>query len=45
MSVIRGSEIESRPGVAGGDPCIVHTRIPVWLLEQARRLAPRRLSY
>jgi uncharacterized protein (DUF433 family) len=30
--------IESRPGVAGGDPCIVRTRIPVWLLEQARRL-------
>lgn len=30
--------IESRPGVAGGDPCIVRTRIPVWLLEQAKRL-------
>jgi uncharacterized protein (DUF433 family) len=30
--------IESRPGVAGGDPCIVRTRIPVWLLEQARQL-------
>ena len=30
--------IESLPGVAGGDPCIVRTRIPVWLLEQARRL-------
>jgi len=30
--------VESRPGVAGGDPCIVRTRIPVWLLEQARRL-------
>ncbi|MBA3765825.1 MAG: DUF433 domain-containing protein [Acidobacteria bacterium] len=30
--------IESRPGVIGGDPCIVRTRIPVWLLEQARRL-------
>ena len=30
--------IESRPNVAGGDPCIVRTRIPVWLLEQARRL-------
>lgn len=38
MSVIRDSGIESRPGVAGGDPCIVRTRIPVWLLEQARRL-------
>jgi uncharacterized protein (DUF433 family) len=29
--------IESRPGVCGGEPCIVRTRIPVWLLEQARR--------
>lgn len=30
--------IESQPGVVGGDACIVRTRIPVWLLEQARRL-------
>jgi uncharacterized protein (DUF433 family) len=30
--------VDSRPGVCGGDPCIVRTRIPVWLLEQARRL-------
>lgn len=30
--------IESRPDVCGGDPCVVRTRIPVWLLEQARRL-------
>ena len=30
--------IESTPGVQGGDPCIVRTRIPVWVLEQARRL-------
>lgn len=30
--------IESRPGVCGGEPCIVRTRIPVWLLEQSRRL-------
>ncbi|MDE0141838.1 MAG: DUF433 domain-containing protein [Caldilineaceae bacterium SB0670_bin_27] len=30
--------IESRPGVLGGDPCIVRTRIPVWLLAQARIL-------
>ena len=30
--------IESHPDVVGGDPCIVRTRIPVWLLEQARRL-------
>src|SRR4051812_40631051 len=30
--------IESNPGVCGGEPCIVRTRIPVWLLEQARRV-------
>jgi uncharacterized protein (DUF433 family) len=30
--------IESRPGVCGGDPCIVRTRVTVWVLEQARRL-------
>lgn len=30
--------VESNPGVCGGDPCIVRTRIPVWALEQARRL-------
>ncbi len=30
--------IDSTPGVAGGEPCIVRTRIPVWLLAQARRL-------
>ena len=30
--------IESIPGVCGGEPCIVRTRIPVWVLEQARRL-------
>ena len=30
--------IESRKNVCGGEPCIVRTRIPVWLLEQARRL-------
>ncbi|MCZ6679801.1 MAG: DUF433 domain-containing protein [Candidatus Poribacteria bacterium] len=32
------SGIESRPGVCGGEPRIVRTRIPVWVLEQARRL-------
>ena len=32
------SGIESTSGVCGGDPCIVRTRIPVWVLEQARRL-------
>ncbi len=30
--------VESTPGVCGGEPCIVRTRIPVWVLEQARRL-------
>ena len=30
--------IESRPGVCGGVPCIVRTRIPVWVLEQSRRM-------
>ncbi|MGH9657230.1 MAG: DUF433 domain-containing protein [Bryobacteraceae bacterium] len=30
--------IDSRPDVCGGEPCIIRTRIPVWLLEQARRL-------
>jgi uncharacterized protein (DUF433 family) len=30
--------IESRPGVCGGEPCVTRTRIPVWALEQARRL-------
>lgn len=30
--------IDSVPGVCGGEPCIVRTRIPVWVLEQARRL-------
>ena len=30
--------VESTPGVSGGEPCIVRTRIPIWVLEQARRL-------
>jgi uncharacterized protein (DUF433 family) len=30
--------IESTPDVCGGEPRIVRTRIPVWILEQARRL-------
>ena len=30
--------VESSPGVCGGEPCIVRTRIPIWLLEQGRRL-------
>lgn len=30
--------IKNIPGVCGGEPCIVRTRIPVWVLEQARRM-------
>jgi len=30
--------VESTPGICGGDACIVRTRIPVWALEQWRRL-------
>jgi uncharacterized protein (DUF433 family) len=37
---VAGSQagIESHPGVVGGSACIRRTRIPVWVLEQARRL-------
>lgn len=28
--------IENRPDVCGGVPCVVRTRIPVWLLVKAR---------
>ena len=30
--------VESTPGACGGKPRVVRTRIPVWVLEQARRL-------
>ncbi len=30
--------IESIPAVCGGEPCIVRTRIPVWVLVQAKLL-------
>ena len=30
--------VDSRPGVSGGEACIVRTRIPVWLLVRARQL-------
>jgi uncharacterized protein (DUF433 family) len=30
--------IESNPNVCGGEPCIVRTRIPVWVLVRARSL-------
>lgn len=29
--------IESLPDVSGGEACVVHTRIPVWLLVRARQ--------
>src|SRR5437763_17090501 len=29
--------IESRADVCGGEPCILRTRIPVWVLERARQ--------
>ncbi len=30
--------IEDNPRVCGGEPCIVRTRIPIWILVQAKRL-------
>ena len=30
--------IEKTPGVSGGEACIVRTRIPVWVMENYRRL-------
>ena len=30
--------IDASPDISGGEPRIVRTRIPVWVLEQARRL-------
>lgn len=30
--------IDSNPHVCGGEPCIVRTRVPVWVLVQAKRL-------
>ncbi len=33
--------IESTPEVSGGEPCVLRTRIPVWLLERSRRLGVR----
>jgi len=30
--------VEANDNVCAGSPCIVRTRIPVWLLEQTRRL-------
>jgi uncharacterized protein (DUF433 family) len=30
--------IEVMPGICGGEPCISHTRIPVWVLVRAREI-------
>ncbi len=30
--------IDRDPAICGGDPCIVRTRIPVWVLAQSKRL-------
>src|SRR5262249_21725674 len=30
--------IDTDPRISGGEACIVRTRIPIWVLEQARRL-------
>ncbi len=30
--------IDKTPGVCGGEARVVRTRIPIWILEQARRL-------
>jgi uncharacterized protein (DUF433 family) len=30
--------IDATPGISGGEPCIVRTRIPVWLLVRASLL-------
>jgi uncharacterized protein (DUF433 family) len=30
--------IEKRPGVCGGDACVVRTRVPAWTLKRYRRL-------
>jgi uncharacterized protein (DUF433 family) len=32
------SRIEINPHVCGGEPCIARTRIPVWVLVQARKV-------
>jgi uncharacterized protein (DUF433 family) len=30
--------VESTPEICGGERCLVRTRVPAWVLEQARRL-------
>lgn len=38
MSTVESMAIRKTPGVCGGDACIRETRIPVWLIVNARRL-------
>ena len=37
--------IGSNPHVCGGEPCIVRTRVPVWVLVQAKRLGMSEATY
>jgi len=36
VGIFQGIAVD--PEVCGGDPCVARTRIPVWLLVQARKL-------
>ncbi len=38
MVILNQMKLEKSPNICGGAACIAGTRIPVWLLEQARRL-------
>jgi uncharacterized protein (DUF433 family) len=38
MAAVETPAIQKTPGVCGGDACIRRTRIPVWLIVNARRL-------
>jgi uncharacterized protein (DUF433 family) len=35
---VSSSGIKQTPKVCGGEACIANTRIPIWVLEQSRRL-------
>jgi uncharacterized protein (DUF433 family) len=36
--LLRDPGVESHSDVCGGEPCIVRTRIPIWVLVQCRQL-------
>src|SRR5262245_48999125 len=38
MTKLQESGIEADPEICGGEPRIVHTRISIWVLVQARKL-------